>query len=95
MTDTTEVAKKHGFNLTNTGGGCTALEKVLFRNEEPRYQEIYLLITNEDDPSHPESLDDTVTVGLYTYTDDVDQSVILRDGVTLLDALKFCDGVRI
>ena len=95
MSVITEVARKHGFNLTNTGGSCTALEKVLFRNEEPRYQEIYLLITNEDDPSHPESLDDTVTVGLYTYTDDVDQSVILRDGVTLLDALKFCDGVRI
>ena len=89
-----------GFRLTNTGGGCTAYEKVLSDNINPangeRMGQSYLLITNADDPSHPEEMTDLVTVGIYYYSEhDGENSAILQHEVTAADALKFCEGVKV
>ena len=88
-----------GFRLTTTGGGCTAFEKVLSDNINPANGESmgqsYLLITNADDPSHPEEMTDLVTLGLYYYSEhDGENGAILQHEVTAADALKFCEGVK-
>ena len=88
-----------GFRLTNTGGGCTAYEKVLSDNINPangeRMGQSYLLITNADDPSHPKEMTDLVTVGIYYYSEhDGENSAILQHEITAADALKFCEGVK-
>ncbi len=47
----------YGFHLTDTGGGCTAFERVTDTITE--------LITVRDDAQAPDSMDDDVTIGLY------------------------------
>mgnify|MGYP003132081890 FL=1 len=89
-----------GFRLTNTGGGCTAFEKVLSDNINPangeRMGQSYLLITNADDPSHPEKMTDLVTVGIYYYSEhDGENGAILQHEIPVADALKFCEGVKV
>ncbi len=47
-----------GFELINTGGGCTAYQKQLD-------DETSILITRKDDPSAPTEINESITVGYY------------------------------
>ncbi len=49
---------KHGFSLTQTGGGCTAYERIFSDGQS-------ILITAENDAIAPTSDTETVLVGLY------------------------------
>lgn len=56
-----ELAAAHGFHKTETGGGCTALERL----QEDLGLEI--LITVANDAAMPARIEEAVLVGLYAF----------------------------
>jgi hypothetical protein len=50
--------KQYGFDIWETGGGCTAWGR--------KFGPVYMLVTHADDPSH-EFEDGRVAVGVYDY----------------------------
>lgn len=52
-------AERSGFGVVETGGGCTAFQKMSPRGDG------YVLITNTLDPMIPETIDEPVIVGWY------------------------------
>ena len=57
-----DYAQRYGFDLGETGGGCTALVSGDYDDG------LYLMIT--DDAEVPESLNDLATLGIYTGASD-------------------------
>tara|TARA_B110000093_G_scaffold176834_1_gene212865 strand:+ start:1177 stop:1599 length:423 start_codon:yes stop_codon:yes gene_type:complete len=69
-------AKDYGFDIGETGGGCTALMHYIT-------DDFYMMIT--DDAEVPGSLDDAATIGIYV--DDWD--CVFEGRMTTKDALSF------
>jgi len=70
-----DIIKREGFMQIDTGGGCTAYEKV-----------VYVLITTTDGSSVPTSINEPVTMGLYDV--ETDETVSIHNYDSIVDALK-------
>ena len=69
-------AKDYGFDIGETGGGCTALMRYIT-------DDFYMMIT--DDAEVPESLDDATTIGIYVN----DWDCVFEGRMMTKDALSF------
>ena len=80
----TKIAASHGWEGWQTGGGCTALSKTLGVDS-------YALITQQDNPSHPETTSDLVDLFFYYPEDDPQNRDFdeLGHGIPFFDAVKF------
>lgn len=70
-----EWCEKEGWQEEDTGGGCSALIKYDGRNNATR-------ITRENDPSAPQTMDESVVIGRYDHNDQlIGEILVLKGGI--------------
>ena len=72
MSPIESTMEQAGFRLIGTGGGCTA-----FCLDNPRLSS-YILVTDEEDPSAPESMDQPCLVGFYPSPDHTEAAFTIQ-----------------
>lgn len=92
-----QAMQESGFELRATGNDCSAFQKTLGKivRENGDTTAAFLLITNADDLSSPDNLNDEITLGIYYTTNGIIEfATILQHKVTASDALAFCDQMK-
>lgn len=85
---TSRLARERGYDVVETGGGCTALQKFAKMGEG------YVLITDANDPSVPATADRPVLVGWYDDEGDLDREARCENLGVALDLVDDGDATR-